>query len=258
MKFKKLKSTLLLLSIVLMLPMLSFGADEAQALFLKGNGYYAKSQYKEALAAYKQLLDEGYESAPLYFNLGNASFKTDDVPSALLYYEKARKLAPGDEDINANIRFANLKTTDKIDEVPEFFLSKWWKAVILSFSANFLSVLSIVFVLLGSVILILYFFAGSVSVKKSFFYVAVAFFIAGTLTIFTAGMQVSYFNSHRQAIIFSNSVTVKSGPVEKSGSLFVLHEGTKVNILDNTNDWIKIRLGNGNEGWIKGAEVKEI
>lgn len=242
----------------LVLPMLSFGNDDVQALFTKGNSYYAKAQYKEALNTYQQILNDGYQSAAVYFNMGNASYKTDDIPSALLYYEKAHKLAPGNEDINVNIRFANLKTTDKIDEAPEFFLANWWKAVILSFSVSALSTFSILFLLLGSGVLIIYFFTNSVSIKKSSFYTSMLLFFLGVLTIFTAGMQISYFDGHRQAIIFSSSVVVKNGPVEKSGGVFVLHDGTKVNILDNSNGWLKIRLGNGNEGWIKATDVKEI
>jgi tetratricopeptide (TPR) repeat protein len=257
MKYSKLKRILFLV-VWLVLPMLSFGINQAPALFAKGNAYYAKAQYKEALTTYQQILSEGYQSAALYFNMGNASYKSDDIPAALLYFEKAHKLAPGDDDINYNIRFTNLKTVDKIDEAPEFFLANWWKAFILSFSVGTLTVLSIILVMLASVVLIIYFFANSVSIKKSSFYASIVLFLLGVLTIFIAGMQISYFENHRQAIIFTSSVTIKSGPVEKSGSLFVLHDGTKVNILENNDGWMKIRLGNGNEGWIKASDVKEI
>jgi tetratricopeptide (TPR) repeat protein len=238
--------------------MFIFGNAQTSALFIKGNAYYNRAQYKEALKTYQQILDEGYQSAAVYFNMGNASYKSGDIPSALLYYEKAHKLAPGDDDINFNIRFANLKTTDKIDQVPEFFLFNWWKAFILTFSINILAILSIALVLFGSVMLIIYFFTSSVSIKKTSFYTSIILFFAGTFMIFIAGMQISYFKGHRQAIIFSGSVTVKSGPVEQSSSLFVIHDGTKVNVLENSNGWIKIGLVNGNEGWIKQSDAKEI
>jgi tetratricopeptide (TPR) repeat protein len=248
----------LYLVIWLILPLVSFGNDHAQALFAKGNAYYAKAQYKDALGSYQQVLDEGFQSAAVYFNMGNASYKSGDIPPALLYYEKAHKLSPGDEDIKFNIRFVNLKTTDKIDEAPDFFLANWWKAFILSFSVNTLSILSIVLVLLGSFVLIVYFFTNSVIIKKFAFYTSIILFCLCFLMIFMASRQVSYFNAHRQAIIFSSSVTIKNAPVERSGTLFVLHEGTKVNILENSNGWMKIRLANGNEGWIKTTDVKEI
>jgi tetratricopeptide (TPR) repeat protein len=257
MKFNKVKY-ILYLFIWLCFPLLSFGADGGTDLFKEGNTYYTKAKYKEALASYQKILDKGDQSAGLYFNMGNASYKDGDIPSALLYYEKARKLSPGDEDINFNIRFANLKTTDKIEEAPEFFLTKWLRSFMLALSLSALSVLSIVLVLVASGILVVYFFSNSVAIKKTAFYSAIVLFIVGAFTIFIAGMQSAYFNNNRQAIIFSGSVTVKSGPLDKAGNLFVLHDGTKVNILESNNEWIKIRLANGNEGWMKMTDVKMI
>lgn len=257
MKFNMMKQALYIL-IAFVIPSICFGADSVQALFASGNASYNKGRYEGALAAYQKVIKTGYESAALYFNMGNASYKTGDIPSALLYYGKAHKLSPGDEDINFNIKFVNLKTTDRIDEAPEFFISKWWKGFILGVSANVLGWLSIVFVLLASGILILYFFTTSVAIKKTSFYGAVILFALGAFTIFIAGMQVSYFNGHKEAVIFGSSVIVKSGPVEKAGSLFVIHEGTKVNVLDDSSGWMKIKLANGNEGWIKMADAREI
>ena len=252
MKFDRMKKAVYIFVLAL-LPLVSFGNKALMA-----DVYYSQGQYKEAAALYQQMVDSGYQSAVIYYNMGNAYYKLDDIPSALLYYEKAHKLAPADDDINFNIRFANLKTTDKIDEAPQFFLANWWQAFILSFSVSTLSVLSILLVLLGSGILIVYFFTTSVAIKKSSFYSSVTLFLLGAILIFMAVMQVDYFSSHRQAIVFSSAATVKSGPVDKSNTLFVIHDGTKVNVLDNSNGWIKIRLANGNEGWINGTDVKDI
>lgn len=246
------------LFIWLVLPLMSLGSNQAHNLFEKANAYYAKAQYKEALATYQQILDGGDQSAAVYFNMGNACYKLDSIPAALLYYEKAHKLAPGDEDINFNIQYANLKTTDKIDRVPEFFLSRWWRTFIMGLSANVLSICSIVLFLGGSALLILYFFATAIVIKKTSFFAGITLFLLGILTIFIANRQVSYFGDHRQAIVFSSSVTVKSGPLERTGTLFVIHDGTKVNIIGDANGWMRIRLANGNEGWIKASDVKEI
>lgn len=252
-----LKQTLYIF-IAFVIPSMCFGADSMSALFASGNSSYNKGLYKEALATYQKVFNSDYESSALYYNMGNACYKTGDIPSALLYYGKAHKLSPGDEDINFNIRFVNLRTTDKIDEVPEFFLTRWWKGFILGISANSLAALSILFVLLASGILIVYFFTAAVAVKKSSFYGAVILFVIGAFVIFIAGMQVNYFNGHREAVIFSSSVIVKSGPVDKAGALFVIHDGTRVNVLEDSNGWLKIRLANGNEGWIRTGDAKEI
>jgi tetratricopeptide (TPR) repeat protein len=258
MKFNIMLKQACYLLVMLTLPMLSFGNGQEDALFSKANNYYSKAQYKDALNTYQQIINNGHESASVYFNMGNASYKDDDLPSAILYYEKAHKLAPGDDDINYNLKYANLKTTDKIDEVPEFFLTQWWKGLILNFSTGTLAAWSILFILLASGILVIYFFAGSVTTKKAAFFGAALFFFLGIAAIFMANRQLSYFDGHPGAIVFSGSVNVKSSPADKSNTLFVIHDGTKVNVLDSSEDWMKISLANGNEGWIKQSDVKEI
>lgn len=258
MKYNRIRHILCLLLLLVAWPFIALCDDAAMALFKKGNSEYAKAQYKEAIASYQKVVDGGYQSVAVYFNLGNAYYKTGDIASALLYYEKAHKLSPGDEDIRVNLQLANSKTTDKFDEAPEFFITKWWHAFILGFSLNTLAILSVLFILAASGIFILYRFAGSVSVKKASFYTALVVLFLGLAFIFVAGRQADYFESHRGAIVFSGSVTIKSEPANASKNLFVLHDGAKIEILEHNNDWIKIRLPNGNEGWINATDVKEI
>lgn len=257
MKFDRLLYIIILFAI-LCLPSPSFAESPEEDLFAKANTFYTKGQYDDAFKTYKQLADKGYQSATLYFNMGNASYKNGDIASAILYYERAHKLDPGDEDISFNLKYANLKTTDKIDEAPELFLSRWWKGVILRLPLTTLSVWSIVFVLGASGTLILYFFAGSIIVKKASFYAASSCLFIGICLIFVANRQVSYFDDHRQAIIFSPSVDVKNGPVERSATQFVIHDGTKVDLLENDNGWLKIKLANGSQGWIPKDAAIEI
>lgn len=243
---------------LMLLPMLAGAKSAGNLLFVKGNSLYAKGQFKQALEVYRQLTEQGYSSAALYFNMGNASYKNNDIASAVLYLEKAHKLAPGDDDINYNLKYVNLKTTDKITAVPEFFLTQWWHEFILSFSTSVFAFWSVVLMLAGSTALILYFFAGSVSVKKASFYASVVLFFLGILALFAASRQQSYFDDTREAVVFSDVVNVKSAPADKSAVLFVIHSGTKVETLDTDNDWIKIGLANGNEGWIRNSDVKTI
>ncbi|HTI58615.1 tetratricopeptide repeat protein [Mucilaginibacter sp.] len=257
MRFKRSLKILLLFGWFL-LPLFCFGDSQAGERFLQANALYGKGQYSAAAKEYKKLMDDGYASAALYFNAGNASYKNGDIASAILYYEKARKLSPGDDDINFNLKYANLKTVDKVDAAPEFFLTRWWKGLILSLSLKTLSMLSIILVLAGSAALILYFFAEAVNIKKAAFYLAVALYICGLCAVFIAGSQSGYFADHRQAIVFTSTVNVKSGPAERASTLFVLHDGTKVDILDDNNGWVKIRLANGNEGWIQQPDIKEM
>lgn len=239
-------------------PLVSWGNEQAEALFEKGNTQYAKGNYKEAALAYQKIIDAGYESEEVFFNAGNAFYKLDDIPSAILYYEKARKIAPNDKDINFNLRLANLKTTDKIEEMPEFFITKWWHAFILLFSVHTLSVISILLVIAGFLALIFYLFSPAVSLKKLSFYSGIIMIFLGLTAVFMANRQAYYFSVHRQAVIFDNSATVKSGPALSSKDLFVIHEGTKVQVQGNRDGWIKIELANGNVGWINEEAAKEI
>ena len=245
------------LFMAMILPLVTFAADNMQAIFAKANAQYTKGQFKEAEAGYKQLVNGGYESAALYYNLGNAEYRLNDIASAMLYYEKAHKLSPGDEDINANIRFANQKLADKIDTSPELFFVTWWHSFILSFSANAMAVWSVILLILASAALTVYFFTYSVSVKKMSFYSALVTAVFAVITIVYTTSQSSYFAGNKQAIIF-NTVNVKGGPMESSSTLFVLHEGTKVNVQETGNGWLRIKIANGNQGWVKAADAKGI
>jgi tetratricopeptide (TPR) repeat protein len=255
MKFKLMKRAVYLF--LIMLPLLSFAADSKQAAFEKANAQYTKGQFKEAEAGYKQLVNAGYQSAALYYNLGNAEYRLNDVPSAILYYEKAHKLSPGDEDIKANIRFANQKVSDKIDETPQLFFVTWWHNLILSFAEDSLAIWSVILVILASAALTVYFYTYSVSFKKISFYTAVTMLVLAICTIVVTTSQSSYFAGNKQAIIF-NTVNVKGGPMDSSSTLFVLHEGTKVNIQETGKGWLRIRIANGNQGWVKAADAKAI
>jgi tetratricopeptide (TPR) repeat protein len=255
MKFNQIKQIPCFLT-MFCLPALCFA--EKQPLFDKANELYSKGQYKQAADTYQRILDAGRESAPVYFNLGNCSYKEGDIPQALLYFEKAHRLAPGDDDINFNIRLATSKTVDKIDEAPEFFVSRWWKDFILGYSADGLATTTVLLALIGSALLIWYFFAVAGGVKRFAFFSSVVFFFVAICALIVAGSQASYFDNNKQAIVFTSSVNVKTSPAEAVSTAFVLHDGTKVNVLDNNNGWLKIKIANGNEGWIKEGDFKEI
>jgi tetratricopeptide (TPR) repeat protein len=253
----KIKYSLYLL-LLMAVPLFSRADDSTQTLFAKGNQQYAKAAYPDAVKTYQQILSSGYQSAVVYFNLGNAYYKLDDIPDALLYYEKAHKLAPGDADINFNIQLTNLKTADKVEQEPEFFVTKWWHGFILYFPVSTLAVLSILLLIAGFAVLILYLFTGSESVKKIAFYTGIVLIFAGLVSIFVTNRQAGYFDAHHQAIIFGSAVTVKASPDASAKPLFVVHEGTKVNLLQTNNGWIEIELPNGNAGWIAESDAKEI
>lgn len=244
--------------LLLAFPLFSLSNEKPEDLFVRGNELYAKAKYKEAAESYQQVLKAGYSSADVYFNLGNAYYKLAEMPSAILYYEKAYKLSPGDGDIDVNIKLANLKIADKIEAVPEFFLSKWWRSVVLFCSAETLSVLSIAGFLLGFILLSVYLFAISISIKRTAFYTGIGMLVIALAMILLTNLQTRYLNSSDSAIVFAGTVNVKSGPKDSFKTLFVIHEGLKVGVKEQNEDWIKVELPNGNIGWIELASVKKI
>lgn len=243
---------------LLMLPLFSNGKDHLNALFKQGNKQYNEAKYADAARSYQKILDAGYESAVVYFNLGNTCYKSGDLPAALLNYEKAHRLAPRDKDIQHNIKFANARTTDKIESLPVFFLQRWWQNALLLFSIKTFSLLSITLVTIGFLSLILYRFAKLFSIKKASFYVGLGLIFLGLIAVFMAISQRDYFQQHRQAIIFQGTVTAKSEPVNVSKDLFVIHAGTKITILSTHSGWLKIELPNGKMGWIPAGSTEQI
>lgn len=244
--------------ILLFAPLFSIAQNKNIDLFTQGNNYYAKADYKQAVAVYKQLLKADVQSSALYFNLGNAYYKLDELPSAILNYEKAYKLSPNDDDIRVNIQLANQKIADKIEAVPQLFVTQWWRNFMLSFSLNTWSVLGVVFFVLGFLALITYLFAQILGVKKSAFYAGLSLLILALVCLVTGTAQHHYFNKHQEAILFSGAVNAKSAPNDSQKTVFVIHEGTKVKISKKEGEWVKIELPNGNVGWIAYSAVRVI
>ncbi len=231
---------------------------DAEALLKKGNEAYAKNKFNEAALAYERVLDAGYESAEVYYNLGNANYKMAELPEAILNYEKALKLNPGDADIELNLQLANSKITDRIEAVPEFFLNRWWKDFIRLIPLATLSVFIVICSIAGFISLIAYLYITRIWPKKMTFYGGVTLLSFALLFWMMAAAQSHELNSSREGIVFSGAADVKSGPADRQKTLFVVHEGTKVKISEQDNQWIKIVLANGNGGWIRITDIKTI
>jgi tetratricopeptide (TPR) repeat protein len=224
----------------------------------KANSEYAKGNYQNAIGLYKQIEDAGYEAPGLYYNLGNAWFKTNNYPSAILYYEKAKRLDPSDEDIEFNIKVANSKIIDKIDIVPELFYNRWWKTIYSLTTSYGWAVFSILSLTLFLLLIGLYLFSGKMQIRKFCFYFSFLFLITTLLALDFAFIQQKIVANSNEAIIFTPVVSVKSSPDANSIDLFVIHEGTKVEITDNIGDWSEIRIANKSKGWIKKDNYQKI
>lgn len=231
---------------------------DLNSLFEKGNNFYQKSDYEAAAKTYEEIIKQGYESAELYYNLGNTYYKTGKIPNAILFYERAKKLAPNDEDINFNLKIANLQIIDKINPMPEFFLKRWWNNIADLLPANDWAWLAILILFCLLILIIVSLLSYNLGLKKITLFLSAVLFIISCLSFLLARYQYKHLLNKNKAIIFTPSAYVKSSPNEKSIDLFILHEGTKVEINDVLGEWEKIKLINGNIGWVKSHNLEII
>ena len=233
-------------------------AAEPDSLIKEGNSYYNEGLYNDAISMYEKVLDQNYESAALYYNLGNAYYKTKDMASAILYYEKALKLDPDNPDLRHNLSVANSKIADNIEEVPEFFLKRWWNSIYNMFSADTWAAISIGVFIVLIILAVIFFVSQRRRIKIISFWSGLIFVLLSTAGFLIAGEKYQHTRQNNEAIVFTPTVTVKSSPTRNSVDLFVIHEGTKVRLLDKVEDWYEIRIANGSVGWLPESAVRKI
>ena len=219
---------------------------------------YKRGNYQQAIVDYDSLI-KVQPTAELYYNLGNAHFRTDNITQAILAYERALLLKPGDNDIRFNLEFARSKTIDKITPESEMFFFSWYRSLVSALSTDgwaFLAVASIVFVLL---LLLLYLFATRVWLRQVGFYGAILFLALFLASNLFAYQQKRQLLTQAGAIVTESSVSVKKTPDKTGTEAFLLHEGTRVTITDRSiANWIAVRLDDGREGWMPKTSVEEI
>lgn len=243
----------------LLLAMICFGGTSAKAV-TKNNAdtEYQKGNYQQAIRDYEEILKNG-ESAEIYFNLGNAYYRTDNITKAVLNYERARLLSPGDDDINFNLQFARSKTIDKITPQSEMFFITWYKSLVNFTSVDNWAKTGILCIVMALLLVLLYLFGPQLMLRKIGFFGGLAFFVIFLLSNLFAFQQKQALDNRTGAIIISPSVNIKKTPAKNSADQFVLHEGTRVDIIDKgMTDWRCIRVGDGREGWIETKAIEEI
>jgi len=228
------------------------------SLVIKGNQAYNEGLYQESTDYYLRVIEQGYESAELYFNIGNSYFKINRMPEAILYYEKAIKLNPGSENVKYNLSLANSRIIDKIETVPELFYIKWWKNISNRLSTDSWAKLGIIFFAVFWIAVFTFFFSKSIVFRKLSFWSGIIILMISGLSFLFAHQKYNLEAHQRQAILFTPTVTVKSSPNEHSVDLFVIHEGTKILITDRVEGWSEIRIADGSQGWLKDDTYRKI
>lgn len=230
-------------------------AQKPEELLAKANTLYNESAYDSAAVIYESIINKGYSSATIYYNLGNTYYKLRNYPLAIYYYEKSLKLDPKNEDTKHNIEIAKVFISDKIESVPEFFVKTWLKNISNTFSIGTWSIITLVVFGILLICLFFYFTTRTRIVKKSMFFASLLMIILTISSFCISTKKYNYIKSHNEGIIITPTITVKSSPSSTSVDLFVLHEGSKVKILDTTDNWDKIKIANGSVGWLPSSTI---
>lgn len=252
------KRILLLVFICLLSGAANAAESRLDSIWNKANSAYRNANYVEAIEGYQTILDHGRESADLYLNLGNAYFKRKIIGKAILNYNRSLKLSPASEDAMHNLTIANSLVQDKIDIVPTFFLKRWMNEARICLTSNAWAAISLVLFALMLCSTLFYLLSGRLTIRKYGFYGGIIFAVLMVFTLVFASSRRRAELYPDQAIIMSGAAAVKSSPDAGSKELFVLHEGTKVNVRSSLGDFFEISISNGSKGWIESSAIELI
>lgn len=248
----------LITALFLALGIARFVSADPASDFMLGNKAYQNKDYPKAIMAYENALKSGMTCAELEYNLGNALYKNGENAQAILHYERAKRLAPADEEIDFNLRVAGLKCVDKIDVMPQIFYQRWFSSTVGAMNEKNWSILFLI--AFGSVFVCLftYLFARAVSIRKWTLGGAFSLLLTSLIVYYLADEACDREFGNRYAVLMSPSAYIKSSPDDKGNDLFILHEGTKLEVLDQLGSWKKIRIANGSIGWLEAENIEEI
>ncbi len=223
-----------------------------------GNQLYNTGKYQDAIRKYQSVVSQGFESAELYYNLGNCFYKTGNATYAILNYERAKKLAPNDEDIRYNLDLARTQIVDNIVTLPEPGFLRWWKQLVSSQSISFWGTLSIITFFIFLSLFGLFLLSSSYRIKRLAFWLSIASVSISAITFSFGSHLTSNLINHNTAVITDRSVRIKSSPSETGTELFIVHEGVTVQLTDKLGDWVNVSLPDGNKGWVKESSMVRI
>lgn len=234
-------------------------AKDLDSLWTAGVQAYTDGKFSDASAAWTSIEESGQKSAKLYYNLGNAWFKQGNYPKAILNYERALRLDPSYSDARYNLEFTSNFVQDKIEPVPEFILKSVARKVCYVMGSNAWAVIFLVLLAAALVMGLLFLLGSSVGKRRAGFYCGIVLLLLSAGALSFSIWQKSDSVKTDTAIVMSPVSSVKSSPSSGSSKdLFVIHEGTKVTILDEVGTWRNISLADGRQGWIPASDIEII
>jgi len=233
-------------------------AQSIDDIFYSANDFYKNEKFEKAVELYHQIESKGTISVELYYNLGNSYYKLNKVGPSIYYFEKALKLDPTNEDAQNNLIFAKRLALDNIQEIPKNIFQKINANYLQQLSYNQWAIVSVVFSFLACILFLLFYFSNSPTMKRIYFGLSIGSFLLLIFSFLITYNQYSFSKNNKEAIVFAETSTVKNAPTFNSEEVFILHEGTKVIVLDALDNWKKIKLADGKQGWINAKEIKEL
>lgn len=247
----------LLSTFVFILSFITFA--QSNVAFEKANTLYNNGKYQDAISIYEDIIENGEHSAELYYNLGNAYYKLNSIAPSIYYFEKAHKLNSKDKEIQNNLAFARNMTVDAIDPVPGVGLNRFMKRIINMFSFDNWAFLSVGFSVVFVILFLMYYFSYSTGHKRFLFLSSFTTLGLMFVSLFFAFQNYSLDKNDKPAIVFSQESQIRTEPNLRSDSAFFLHEGTKVQILEEYDEnWTKIMIADGKTGWIPSEDIKAL
>jgi tetratricopeptide (TPR) repeat protein len=253
---KKLKLFSLIL-IVIIYQSFAGNTLSPEKIFSQANQAYKQGNYQDAITLYEELLQKKYYTTEIFYNLGNAYYRTDKIALAILNYEKARLLSPGDDNINMNLRLANIRTTDKVPESNDFIM-EFYHNFRDSMGSTGWAIIIILFIWLSCLALAGFIILHKLFIRKILFAAAIVMITLTVIFSVVGFNRYSFETNPAMAIVFSSAAPVKSSPDENGADLFFLHEGTKIGIIEENENWFKIRIMSDKVGWLPKTSVREI
>lgn len=231
-------------------------AQNADALFADANNLYRDGKYEDAIAMYQKIEDTKQVSSELYYNLGNCYYKLNQVAPSIYHYEKALLLNPLNDDAKNNLIIAKRLTLDRIEALPKTLFQKINQNYLEALHYNTWAYITILFSILGGILFILFYWSSTPNKKRIFFTTSIISFVLLIATLLISFQQYNAVQHKLEAIIFDTEVQIKNAPTNNADAVFVLHEGTKVLVLDTVDTWKKIKLEDGKIGWIQSESMR--
>jgi tetratricopeptide (TPR) repeat protein len=235
------------------------GISEADALWNEANSAYEQGDWTSAIENYEAISSLGVESPQLYYNMGNVYYRMGDYARAVLYYERSLKLDPSSADAQFNLEHVNGLLQDKIDVVPEFFLKEWFRNLSRTMSSNSWAWFFICLLAVTLALLLVFRLSSSIVWRRVGFFAAIVTLLMMIAAFLFSAWQRNDYLAHDEAVVMKPVTSVKSSPSsDNSTDLFILHEGTKVKVLETSGAWTNVSLADGRQGWMKTADIETI